>query len=62
MAKEKACRICNTVFEGNECPSCGSKEFSDSFKGKIIVFNPEKSEIAGKLNIKKSGTYAIKTR
>ena len=62
MPKEKACRICNTIYEGSECPNCGSKESSGSFKGRIIVFNSEKSEIAGKLKITKPGNYAIKTR
>ncbi|MEK6881437.1 MAG: transcription elongation factor subunit Spt4 [Nanoarchaeota archaeon] len=62
MAKEKACRVCNLIYEGNGCPNCGSKESSDSFKGKIIVINPEKSEVAQKLNIKKPGIYAIKNR
>ena len=50
------------VYEGSECPNCGSRESTDSFKGKVIIINPEKSEIAGKLKIKKPGVYAIKTR
>ncbi len=62
MAKEKACRICSRIYEGNECPNCGSKENTDTFKGKIIVVNAEKSEIAPKLKIKNPGIYAIKTR
>ncbi|MBT4257815.1 DNA-directed RNA polymerase subunit E'' [archaeon] len=63
MAKEKACKICNTIYdEGNKCPKCDAKEFTDGFKGKIYVTNPEKSEIAEKLNIKGKGLFAIKTR
>lgn len=62
-SKEKACKICKAVYEGEDkCPKCGSKEFSETFKGKIIVTNAEKSEIANKLNIKENGTFAIKTR
>ena len=34
MAKEKACKICKRIYEGDKCPNCGSKEFSDSFQGK----------------------------
>ena len=60
MAKEKACRICNMIYEGDACPNCGAKETTDSFKGKIIVMNPEKSEIAGKLKIKNKGIFAIR--
>ena len=59
--KPKACKICNTIYEGDKCPKCGSKEFTDSFKGRIIVQDPEKSEIAQKLKIKEKGEYAIKT-
>jgi DNA-directed RNA polymerase subunit E" len=63
MVKSKACKLCNKIYEsGNECPNCGAKESSEVIKGRIIVLNPEKSEIAGKLNIKKKGNFAIKTR
>ena len=62
MTKEKACKLCKTIFEGEKCPRCGSKEFTDSFKGRIHVLNPEKSEIAQKLNIKEKGNYAIKVK
>lgn len=60
MPKEKACRICKRIYEGDKCPNCGSKESSDSFKGRIAVTNPEKSEIAQKLGIKEKGNYTIK--
>ncbi|MDP3986674.1 MAG: transcription elongation factor subunit Spt4 [Nanoarchaeota archaeon] len=62
MAKKKACRICSTIFEGDKCPKCDSKEFTEGFKGRIVILNPEKSEIATKLNLKDKGNFAIKTR
>ena len=62
MTKQRACKICKTIHERETCPSCGSKEYSENFKGKIIVLNPEKSEIAQKLNIKGKGNFAIKNR
>jgi DNA-directed RNA polymerase subunit E" len=59
----KACKLCNKIYDsGEKCPACGAKESTDSFKGRIIVLNPEKSEIAQKLKIKGKGNYAIKTR
>ena len=62
MAKTKACKICNTIFEtGEKCPKCGSKEHTDTFKGRIVLLNPEKSEIAKNLDIKEKGDFAIKT-
>jgi len=63
MTKEKACKICNRIYETEEkCPDCGAKESTDSFKGRIIVLNPEKSDIANKLKIKRKGNFAIKTK
>lgn len=61
--KPKACKICKTIYEeGEKCPKCDSRESIEGFKGRIIVLNPEKSEIAQKLNIKDKGNFAIKTR
>lgn len=62
MVKQKACKICNTIYEGDKCPKCESREFTDNFKGRIVLLNPEKSEIASKLNLKNKGNFAIKTR
>ena len=53
--KPRACKICNKIYEeGDVCPKCGSKESTDSFKGRIIVINPEK------LHSKLSGSYSLK--
>lgn len=61
--KNKACKICKTVYEeGDKCPNCESKEFTDSYKGRIVVLDANKSEIANKINIKSNGNFAIKTR
>lgn len=62
VSKEKACKVCNTTYFGEKCPECGSKEGTEGFKGRIIVLNAEKSELAQKLKLNKPGTYAIKTR
>lgn len=63
MPKSKACKICNTIFEqGEKCPKCESKEITESFKGRIVLLDPEKSEIANKINIKEKGNFALKTR
>lgn len=62
MVKSKACKICKRIFEGDKCPGCGSKEFTDSYKGRTVILDPDKSEIAKRLNIKEKGNFAIKTR
>ncbi len=60
MTKEKACKNCKLIYEGELCPICGRKEISDSFKGKVEIVNSEKSEIAKHLKINKNGIYAIR--
>lgn len=62
MPKPKACKVCKLIHEEDICPKCGNKETTEGFKGKIVVLNPEKSELAPKLNIKEKGNYAIKIR
>jgi len=63
MPKPKACKLCNTIVEeGDKCPSCGSRELTESFKGRAVILNSEKSEVAKKLALKQGGNFAIKTR
>ena len=60
--KQKACKICNLIYEGEQCPKCDSKESTENFKGRIVVLNPEKSEIAQKLKLNNKGNFAIKAK
>jgi len=62
MATLKACKQCRTLFEGSKCSSCESISFSDSFKGKIYILQPEQSEIARNLKLTKKGFFAIRLR
>jgi DNA-directed RNA polymerase subunit E" len=60
MAKEKACKNCKRIYEGEVCPNCEKKDTSDTFKGKVEIVNSEKSEVAKELKITKPGLYAVK--
>jgi len=60
--KEKACLSCNRIYIGDKCPNCDSAPSSDSFKGRLYVFNAKESEIANKLEINNNGEFAIKTK
>ncbi|MBI2148320.1 DNA-directed RNA polymerase subunit E'' [Candidatus Woesearchaeota archaeon] len=62
MVKKKACKSCKAFVKGNECPLCKSTDLTTSWKGRIIIFDSSKSEIAKKMNINVKGEYAIKTR
>ena len=60
MAKKlRACKKCRIIHEGEKCPKCNVVS-TESWKGKIEVVNPEKSDIAKNLNLAEKGTYAIK--
>ena len=60
MVKEKACKNCKLIYEGDACPNCEKKDTSDTFKGKVEIVNPEKSELAKELKVTKKGLYAIR--
>lgn len=62
MAKKKACKLCRMFVEEEECPTCRTSSFTNTWKGRLMILNPEKSVIAQKIGIKKKGEYAIKIR
>ena len=49
-------------IKGNECPTCKTSDLTTSWKGRVIVFNVENSEIAKKMGVKEKGEYAIKIK
>lgn len=59
---EKVCKICNLIYEEEKCPNCGSQEYTEEIKGKIVIFDAENSEIAKNTGLRKKGTYSIKSR
>ena len=60
--KEKACLNCKTIYLGVACPKCASTPSSDSFKGRIHVFNHKDSELAYNMGINSEGEFAIKSK
>lgn len=62
MAKEKACLNCKRIYIGDKCPNCGETPATDSFKGKIHVFNAKESEMAYNMKINNDGEFTIKTK
>ncbi len=43
-----------------QCPYCPAAHLSADWQGYVVILNPERSEIAAKLNIERSGNYALK--
>lgn len=58
----KVCKKCKLFVQGSECPICKGKNFSENWKGRIVVLDAEHSEIAKEIGIKVKGEYAIKVR
>ena len=59
--KKKACKRCRMFFEGTECPSCKSNQFTTNWKGRLFILSDE-SSIAKRVGITANGEYAIKVR
>ena len=60
MSKKKACKKCKIFVEGDECPTCKGSQFILNWKGRILIMDAERSDIAKKIGIKVKGEYAIK--
>lgn len=56
--KTQVCRNCKRFTTLKECPVCKSTNLSTSWKGLVVIVNPE-SEIAKILNINEPGKYAL---
>ena len=60
MQKLKACKNCRRIVEGDVCPVCKDSELTAHWKGSITIIDPEKSELAKKMEITTPGRYAIR--
>ncbi|EMR73099.1 DNA-directed RNA polymerase, subunit E'' [Thaumarchaeota archaeon SCGC AB-539-E09] len=58
----RACRNCKIIIEENICPICRGTDLSDDYSGLLVVLEPEDSQMAQKMEIKKEGRYALKIR
>lgn len=58
---EKACKNCRRLVKGNVCPICKTSDLTKSWKGILIVINPD-SDIARQAEITEPGRYAIRVK
>lgn len=61
---EMACRNCGRVFtipkkKLDVCPVCKTRSLTENWNGLIVIFNSQSSILAGKLNLKEAGRYAL---
>lgn len=59
---EKACKQCNFIYEGDKCPNCGSQEYVEEIKGRVVIFDAANSEIAKNAKIANKGKYSIRSK
>ncbi len=60
---EKACKECNRIVEdADECPVCKNNDLSSSWSGLVVIYEPEDSKIAERLEVQTPGKYAIRAR
>ena len=63
MAKNPfACSECHLILADgvDQCNRCPTAPVSSDWSGYVVVMNPERSEIAARLNIEHPGNYALK--
>ena len=49
MAKEKAHKVTRKIVDSKEAKNYKAEELVDTFKGKVVVFDPERSEVVNQL-------------
>jgi DNA-directed RNA polymerase subunit E" len=60
MVKRRyVCRNCRRFTTEKECSACKSSDLSASWKGLVIINDPNDSEIARDLGIETPGKYAL---
>ena len=57
-----ACGDCHLILADgiDQCPRCPSAKVTTDHLGYVIILNPNRAEIARRLNITQPGTYALK--
>ncbi|MBI2565082.1 DNA-directed RNA polymerase subunit E'' [Candidatus Woesearchaeota archaeon] len=58
--KKKVCKSCKLFVEGNECPVCRTAQFSNNWKGRLLILDASLSLVAKNIGISAKGEYAIK--
>lgn len=57
---ERVCKNCKLITTKKQCPICNGTNFGTTWYGKVIITDPENSEIAKELGIKIPGSYALR--
>ena len=57
-----ACGDCHRILDDgvDQCPQHPEAKVTTDHQGYVIILNPDRAEIATRLNITEPGTYALK--
>ncbi len=53
---------CRILVSGTTCPLCKGTNLVDTWKGRVYIADPNKSEIAKKIEVTVKGEYVIKLK
>ncbi|MBN1167390.1 MAG: DNA-directed RNA polymerase, subunit E'' [Methanospirillaceae archaeon] len=59
---QKVCRDCHRVVDGEACSVCGTANLTTDWAGYLIIIDPDRSDVAKRMNIILPGRYALKVR
>jgi DNA-directed RNA polymerase subunit E" len=59
MEGEKVCKKCRRFVRGKVCPACNIANFTKTWKGVVIIHDPNNSDVAKALGITAPGKYAL---
>lgn len=60
---DRACVECKRIVKsGTECPICKGNDLTTAWKGLIIIYDPEHSELAEQVGVDTPGSYAIRVK
>lgn len=57
---KKMCKSCKRLVIGDKCPICQTDKLSETWKGRVIIIDASKSEIAKKMKLDAAGEYALR--
>lgn len=59
---KKVCRTCRLMVDGNHCPICNGNDFTTTWSGVAVIYDPKDSEIAKAMGIEVKGKFALRVR
>lgn len=60
---DRACTNCKKIVEeGTHCPICKNNDLTTAWKGMLVVYDAERSDLADEVGVNTPGKYAIRVK